>query len=76
MAPATIVARACASLTQIFDWGLRFANHNTRWVLPKGVRAADESAAARLRFIFDHDLVPSLTDEHARIVVATNVRRR
>ena len=76
MAPATIVARACASLTQLFKWGLRFASRDTRWVLPKGVRAADEIAAARMYFAFDHEFVPSLTDASARIVVATNVRRR
>ncbi|TRW15055.1 16S rRNA (guanine(527)-N(7))-methyltransferase RsmG [Glacieibacterium frigidum] len=74
--PATIVARACASLSQLFDWGIRFAGPTTRWVLPKGARAADEIAEARLRFRFDHDLVPSVTDAQARIVVATNVRRR
>lgn len=76
MQPATIVARACASLTQLFDWGVRFAGPNTRWVLPKGARAADEIAEARLRFRFDHELVPSVTDAQARIVVARNVSRR
>lgn len=74
--PATIVARACASLTQLFDWGIRFAGPTTRWVLPKGARAAEEIAEARGIFRFDHDLVPSVTDAQARIVVATNVRRR
>lgn len=76
MQPATIVARACASLTQLFDWGVRFAGPTTRWVLPKGARAADEIAEAGASFRFDHELVPSLTDAQARIVVATNVRRR
>lgn len=74
--PATIVARACASLTQLFDWGVRFAGPTTRWVLPKGARAADEIAEAGLRFRFEHDLVRSVTDPLARIVVAHDVRRR
>lgn len=74
--PATIVARACASLTQLFDWGVRFAGRETQWVLPKGARAADEIAEARLHFRFGHDLVPSVTDAQARIVVASNVSRR
>jgi len=74
--PATIVARACASLAQLFDWGVRFAGPTTRWVLPKGARAADEIAEAQLNFRFDHDLVPSVTDAQARIVIATQVRRR
>ena len=75
-APATIVARACAPLVQLFDWGLRFARRDTHWVLPKGIRVGDEIATARQHFIFEHDLVPSVTDTNARIVVATNVRRR
>lgn len=74
--PATITARACAPLVQLFEWGLRFASPTALWVLPKGARVADEIAAARTRFAFDYDLIPSLTDADARIVVACNVRRR
>lgn len=74
--PRTIVARACAPLMQLFDWGIRFAGPHTNWVLPKGARAAVEIAEARLRFRFDYDLVPSVTDAQAQIVVARNVSRR
>ena len=73
---ATIVARACASLTQLFDWGLHLAGSQTRWVLPKGARHGEEIATARTTFEFDHHLEPSLTDASARIVIASNVRRR
>lgn len=73
---ATIAARACAPLVQLFEWGLRFAGPATRWVLPKGARVAEEIAVARKFFAFDAELIPSLTDPHARIVVATNVRPR
>lgn len=71
-----ITARACASLPQLFDWGLRFAASSTCWLLPKGARHAEEIAEAQKRFAFDYELVPSLTDTQARIVVARNVRRR
>lgn len=70
-----ITARACAPLTQLFDWGLPFAASSTRWLLQKGVTAADEVAAARQRFRFEAELVPSRTDDQARIVVAANVKR-
>ena len=72
----TITARACAPLDQLFDWGLRFADRSTRWLLPKGARVDDEIAAARHGFDFDADLIPSRTEPTARIVVAANVRRK
>jgi 16S rRNA (guanine527-N7)-methyltransferase len=71
-----ITARACASLTQLFDWGLRFAARSTIWLLPKGASVADELVEAGRRFRFQHELVPSLTDERGRIVVAKGVTRR
>src|SRR3546814_16327443 len=37
-----ISARALASLPQLFDWGLSFADNDTLWLLPKG--ASVESA--------------------------------
>lgn len=70
-----ITARACANLAQLFDWGLRFAASSTLWLLPKGASVDDELAAARQRFAFDAELVPSRTDERARIVVAKGVKR-
>ncbi len=71
-----ITARACASLTQLLDWGTRFADARTRWLLPKGARYAAEIEAARESFVFDADLVESRTDPAARIVVASRVKRR
>lgn len=71
-----ITARALAALDQLFDWGLPHAGSGTRWLLPKGMRVADEIEAATRRFFFDHHLIPSHTDDQARIVVATGVKRR
>lgn len=71
-----ITARALASLEQLFDWGLPFAGSGTRWLLPKGMRFAEEIDAATRRFSFAHHLIPSHTDDQARIVVATGVQRR
>jgi 16S rRNA (guanine527-N7)-methyltransferase len=71
-----ITARALASLEQLFDWGLPFAGSGTRWLLPKGLRFADEIDAASRRFSFAHHLIPSQTDDQARIVVASGVQRR
>jgi 16S rRNA (guanine527-N7)-methyltransferase len=71
-----IVARACASLAQLFDWGLPFAAPSTRWLLPKGKSVEDEVHLARSRFDFDFELVQSRTDPNGRIVVARGVRHR
>ncbi len=74
-APDIISARACASLDQLFDWGLPHAR-SARWLLLKGRTATSEVAAARAKFAFDCTLVPSKTDPDARIVDAQRVRRR
>ena len=70
-----VTARACAALTQLFAWGEPFARRG-RWLLLKGRTAGDEVAAAARDFTFDHRLVASRTDPHARIVDARHVRRR
>lgn len=70
-----IIARACASLTQLFTWGERHGR-NARWLLLKGRTVGDEVAAAHVDFYFDEKLIPSRTDSDARIVDATGVRRR
>lgn len=71
-----ITARALANLAQLFDWGLAFAGTDTQWLLPKGARFAEELQQAEVRFAFARRLVPSLTDDQARIVIASGVRRR
>jgi 16S rRNA (guanine527-N7)-methyltransferase len=71
-----ITARALAALDRLFEWGLPYAGSGTKWLLPKGMRVAEELIAAERRFSFDHHLIPSQTDGAARIVVATGVKRR
>jgi 16S rRNA (guanine527-N7)-methyltransferase len=69
-----ITARAAAALETLFEWGLRFAGPETRWLLPKGARVQEELASAAKRFHFQHELISSRTDSAARIVVAHSVR--
>lgn len=71
-----ITARALAALDQLLDWALPYAGSGTRWLLPKGARVDAELAIAIDRFAFDYSLVPSRTDDAARIVVASGVKRR
>lgn len=71
-----ITARACAPLAKLFDWGEPYAAKSCTWLLLKGAAVEDELAEARRRFVFEHELIPSLTDPRGRIVRARNVRRR
>ena len=72
----TISARACASLSQLLDWGLRFADRDTTWLLPKGASVGAELAAARQHYTLHVEQIDSLTSPDGRIVVARDVRRR
>lgn len=71
-----ITARACASLAQLFEWGLRHSAPRTIWILPKGGRHVDELREAYAAFDFEAELVPSITAEEARVIVARDVRRK
>ena len=71
-----ITARALANLAQLFEWGLPHAGSGTRWILPKGIRVAEELEFAERRFVFGHQLLPSLTDADARIILANGVKHR
>src|SRR3546814_4300310 len=55
-----ISARALASLAPLFGWGLRFAESDPLWLLPKGASVESELAEARKTFGFSAPLSPSL----------------
>ena len=71
-----ISARAVASLDNLLAMAWPFADAETQWLLPKGRSAAAEVAAARVTWQGNFQLVPSITDSGAAIVVATDVRPR
>jgi 16S rRNA (guanine527-N7)-methyltransferase len=71
-----ISARAFAPLERLLALGERFSTAETRWILPKGRNAKSELDAARSSWQGDFRLEPSLTDPDARIVIASEVRRR
>ena len=71
-----ISARAFAPMDRLLTLGERFSTGETRWILPKGRNAKSELDAARSSWQGDFRLEPSLTDPDARIVIASEVRRR
>ena len=73
---AIITARAVARLSQIFEISAHLSTRNTVWALPKGRSAAAELVEARQAWQGVFHVKQSVTDDEARIVVATGVRAR
>ncbi len=76
MGAEVITARATAALVTLFDWTVAHGRPASRWVFPKGRRWEEEVAEAKLRFRFEFQALPSITDPEARIILATNLERR
>lgn len=68
-------ARALAPLSELILLTIPFLHQGGIGIFPKGRSAAAELEAARARYRFDADLIPSRTAEDARIVRLANIRR-
>jgi 16S rRNA (guanine527-N7)-methyltransferase len=68
-------ARAAAPLETLFDWAIRHVRPGGTFLFPKGARWAEEVEAARQKFLFDLDAIPSMTNPDARILIARNLKR-
>lgn len=75
-APTVITGRAVANVSKFLSLTAHLADLSTNFVLPKGRKAAEELAEARKSWQGRFELVPSVTDEDASILVATGVKRR
>ena len=77
LAPAgTIVARACAPLVDLLGLVFPVLDSRTYCIFPKGRRYRSELEAARRRWEFGVDIVPSRTAAEARILRISDVERR
>ncbi|OIN85598.1 MAG: 16S rRNA (guanine(527)-N(7))-methyltransferase RsmG [Alphaproteobacteria bacterium CG1_02_46_17] len=78
--PDVITARALASLDELLTlsrpwWDLEMGgNKDLVLVFPKGEKAAEETEAARKKYEFSLDVVPSKTDRRASVLVISKVR--
>lgn len=75
-APSVITGRAVANVAKFLSLTAHLADLSTKFVLPKGRKAAEELAEARKSWQGMFELVPSVTDEDASILVASGVERR
>lgn len=71
-----VTARAYAPLPNIFSSTNQLTNASTIWILPKGRTAATELVEAQKTWHGVFHVEHSLSDEEARIIVATGVRPR
>ena len=69
-------ARAVSPLYRLFDSAAHLADSRTLWILPKGRTAASELAVARKSWQGRFDMLRSVTDPEAAIIVAQGVSRR
>ena len=68
-----VTARALAPLPDLLDWAKPLLTTGTIGLFPKGRDAEAELTAARERWRFDADLLPSRTASDARIVRVTSL---
>lgn len=71
-----ISARAFAPLPKLLTIAAPYSDKATRWVLPKGKSAAEELEAAQASWQGRFELVPSVTDSEAALIVASGVTPR
>ena len=77
LAPAgTIVARACAPLVELLGLVFPVLETHTYCIFPKGRRYRSELEAARRKWKFRVEIVPSRTAAEARILRISDVERR
>ncbi len=73
---SVISARAFAALPKIFHVAHRFSTAETRWVLPKGLKAREEVEATELNWAGVFHVEQSLTDPDSAIIVARKVNQK
>jgi 16S rRNA (guanine527-N7)-methyltransferase len=71
-----VSARALAPLARLIPLSLPFFRDDTVGIFPKGRGAESEVAEALATWTFDVEMVPSLTDEEAQVVVIRRPRAR
>lgn len=74
--PSVITGRAVASVDKFLSLTAHMSDLSTKFVLPKGRKAVEELEAARKSWQGRFELVPSVTDADASILLASEVRRR
>lgn len=74
--PDIVSARALAPMTKLLDYVEPFLKKGAQALLPKGQDVEQELTEAAISWHIEAELVPSVTEPHAKIVRVLNARRR
>ncbi|HVA12491.1 MAG TPA: 16S rRNA (guanine(527)-N(7))-methyltransferase RsmG [Stellaceae bacterium] len=70
-----VVARACASLSQLIEYTEKFISDRSVCLFLKGEAARDELAAAQRSWAMTAEIVPSLSDPSGAVVTLSAIHR-
>lgn len=73
---STIMSRAVANLCDLFETNIHNVSHETICLFPKGKNYASEIGDAKKEWLFDYDILPSVTDKNAVILRVSNLQRK
>ena len=76
--PDIISARALASLDQLFNYCTRWINQNPnlQFIFPKGQNFQSELDEASKNWQYEHQIIPSKTNENSVIILFKNVKKQ
>lgn len=71
-----IVSRACSELDHLLELSSPYVSHETICLFHKGKNYSTELEGATKRWMFDHNILPSVTDPQGVILKLSNIRKR
>ena len=71
-----ILSRACSNLDNLLSFSLPFVSHETISLLHKGKNYSTDVEDANEHWLFEHTVIPSITDTQGVILKITNIRRK
>jgi 16S rRNA (guanine527-N7)-methyltransferase len=71
-----ITARAVSNINEFLDLTFHTLSSNGQYLLMKGGRYEEEIDIASKNWIFDTQLHQSITDDNAKLIVLSNVKKR
>jgi len=71
-----IVSRACSDLDTLLSFSDRYVSHETICLFHKGKNYSKDIVDANIHWLFDYDVVPSVTDTQGVILKLAHFRKR
>ena len=73
---AIILSRACSNLNQLLSLSIKNVSHETISLFHKGKNYSIEIEDAKKHWLFDYEILPSITDPNGAIIKLSNIHRR